>query len=152
MAIDAWMVAEYIMMFVQGLSLFFTTILKSIAINETIANKTTEDMINVFGFLHYFGDFVADHVYYVYNNTTTMKYSVQVWQKTAMNATALFGDWNGTKGLAFLWNVGYQCIQPGYYCYNRGVGNETTNTVLEFVKWLFSALGEVGRRYSLIYT
>lgn len=150
MPLDIWIAASYVMDFVQGLAIFFATIFRTIAVNETIATKTTEDVISIFGFLHYFSEFVADHIYYVYNNTTTMRFSVGMWQKVATNSTILFGDWSGTKGFAYLWNMGYQCIQPGYYCQNKGP--ETVYWVLQFFKWLFSALGSVGGRLSMIYT
>ncbi|MEM0302786.1 MAG: hypothetical protein QXI54_06430 [Archaeoglobaceae archaeon] len=150
MPIDVWIAATYVMDFVSGVAIFFGTILRTIAVSELIANETADAIIYIFGHLKYFSDFIADHIYYVYNNSTTMDYSVRVWQKMANNSTIVFGDWNGTKGMAYLWNVGYQCIQPGFYCQNKGP--ETVYWVLQFFKWLFSALGKVGERLILFYT
>ncbi|MCS7143566.1 MAG: hypothetical protein NZ879_00920 [Archaeoglobaceae archaeon] len=149
MPIDVWIAASYVMDFVQGLAIFFGTILRTIAVNSTIANETAEGLYYFFGHLKYFSDFIADHIYYVYNNTTTMNFSVRMWQKTANNSTIIFGDWNATKGMAYLWNVGYQCIQPTYYCTAKGP--ETVYWVLQFFKQLFSALGRVGERLILFY-
>jgi len=142
--------ASYVMDFVQGLSIFFATIFRVIATNETIANHTAEDVYYVFGFLKYFSDFIAHHIYYVYNNSTTMQYSVGIWQKMAKNSTVFWGDWSGTQGLAHIWKLGYQCIQPGNYC--EGKGPETTYWTLQLVKWLFKGLAAVGEKFSQVYT
>lgn len=140
----------YMMDFVQGLSIFFGTIFKTIATNDTIANRTAEDIYYIFGFLKYFSDFISAHIYYTYNNTTTMHYSVGIWQKMAKNSTVFWGDWNGNQGLAHIWKLAYNCIQPGNYCESKGP--ETTHWILQMMKWMYMALGKVGKNLSVIYS
>jgi hypothetical protein len=142
--------ASYVMDFVQGLSIFFATIFRTMAVNDTIATRTAEDVYFIFGLLKYFSDFVAHHIYYVYNNTTMMQYSVGIWQKVAKNSTAIFGDYAANQGLAHIWYLGYQCIQPGNYCETKGP--ETTYWTLQLFKWLFEGLGKVGEKFSQVYT
>jgi len=147
--INDMIAASYVMEFVQGLSIFFTVIFRVIAENETIATFTAEDVYYIFGFLKYFSDWLADNIYFVYNNTTTMAYSVGIWQKVAANSTALFGDWQATQGQAYIWRKGYECIQPGNYC--ESFGPETTYWTLQMVKWLFRFLGAVGGKFQEVY-
>lgn len=126
-------------------------LMRAIAINSTIADLVTQDIYYLFGFIHWLSYYLNDLSTIINSNSTLLRFLVGYWQKVALNATTIFGDWQGTQGIAYLWNQGLSCIQPGRYCYNLGYGNLTTLDALDMVRWTFNATSEVGRRLSTFY-
>ncbi len=140
----------------QGNFIIMAEIFRAIAINSTISDYVVNDIYYIFGFLKWLFYFLNDVSTIVNNeimlgNATWKGWLVGYWQRVALNATWLFGDWRGAWGVAYLWNRGLTCIQPGQFCYNINYGNLTTQEALEMVKWMFNATSEVGRKLSMWY-
>ncbi|MEM2346408.1 MAG: hypothetical protein QXN49_07595 [Archaeoglobaceae archaeon] len=146
----------YIMDGFQGSFMLVAEIMRAIAINQTISDYVAQDLYYIFGLIHWLSYSFNDMLAIINNevmlgNITWRNYLVGFWQKTALNATWIFGNWQGSWGLAYLWNRGLSCIQPGQYCYNVNYGNITTQEALEMFKWIFNATSEVGRKLSMVY-
>lgn len=129
---------------------------KAIATNSTIADFATQSFYYIFGLIHWLSYALNDLMQLINaemsaGNATWIRLNVGYWQKVALNATYVFGDWSGNNGLAYVWKNGYRCIQPGQYCFNVGYGNLTTFDALEMVKWQFNAMSEIGKRLSSFY-
>jgi len=150
MPIDVWIATSYVIEFVQSLFVLNAEIFRIIAENETLAERTAENIYYLSGFLKYFSEVLRDTVNILAQNETLMRYSVGIWQKVATNATYVFGDDDAQWGIAYIWRKGYECIQPGFYC--EWQAPSLTYQSLQFFKWLFAALAEVGKKLPLVYT
>ncbi len=54
------------------------------------------------GFLKFFMISFEDSIALITEDCTLMNLSVAIWQKTAINATTLFGDYEAKKGLSYV--------------------------------------------------
>ncbi|MET1124667.1 MAG: hypothetical protein ABWW66_05320 [Archaeoglobaceae archaeon] len=136
--------------------LLMAEVFRVIATNSTVADYVAQDIYYFFGLLKWVAAFLNDTLSIINaellaNNVTWKQILVGYWQKTALNSTYILGDWEGTQGLAYIWKKGYECVQPGQYCYNLSYGNLTTGDALEMVKWQFNAMAEVGKRLASFY-
>ena len=150
MPLDVWMAFSYLIDFFQGLFMLNAEVMRVIAENDTLAGRTAESVYYLSGFLKYFSEVFRDSVNIVAANETMMHYSVGIWQKVAGNATYVFGDDDANWGIAYIWRKSYECIQSGGYCQKQA--SSLTYSALQFFKWLFAALSEVGRKFSSVYT
>ncbi len=150
MPLNVWMAFSYFIEFFQGLFMLNAEIFRVVAENDTLAEKTAENVYYLSGFLKYFSEVFRDTVSVVAANDTLMRYSVGIWQKVATNATYVFGDDDAQWGIAYIWRKAYECIQPGAYC--EAQAPSLTYHALQFFKWMFAALAEVGQKISLVYS
>jgi len=130
---------------------------RAIAINSTIADYVTQDIYYIFGSVYWLSYALSDMAEVVNSelaagNATWINWVVGYWQKTAINSKWVFGDWEGNWGIAYVWKRGWECIQPGQYCFNVGYGNETVRDALEMIKWLFNATSQIGGRMPNVYS
>ncbi len=150
MPLNASIATAYILVFVQGLAIYGGEVCRAIALNDTIAYDIAEGVYYTFGLLQYLSDNLRDMINIISNNSTLMNYSVGMWMNLSKNSTYVFGDENATWGFAYLWRKGYECIQPGAYC--ESYGPDVTYYVIEFHKWLFSAMSKIGSKFPVVYT
>ncbi len=113
MPLNVSIATSYVIEFVQSLFVLNGEIFRVIAENDTLVDRSIEGIYYFFGFLNYFSDFFRDFTNVVASNETLMNYSVVIWQKVAKNATYVFGDYDANYGIAYVWRLGYECIQSG---------------------------------------
>jgi len=90
MPIDVWIATSYVIEFVQSLFVLNAEIFRIIAENETLAERTAENIYYLSGFLKYFSEVLRDTVNILAQNETLMRYSVGIWQKVATECNLRF--------------------------------------------------------------